>query len=115
VIDCPQVTKGAWCHFRYIHNFAQFKWYKNPLKIDENLSIINKTKHPTKREKKIQDAMTQVLTNKKIFQRGWTTREVKCLKPPYPRPPTILRRRSDLKGREEHVKKHTDLKNLHLQ
>jgi hypothetical protein len=104
VIDCPQVTKEAWCHFRYIHNFAQFKWYKILSKLMKTLSIINKTKYPTKREKKIQDAATQVFTNKKIFQRGWTTREVKCLKLP---PPIVLRRTSDLKGREEHVKKHT--------
>jgi hypothetical protein len=31
---------------------------------DENLPIINKTKHPTKGRKKVQDGRTQVLTNK---------------------------------------------------
>jgi len=76
------------------------------------LSIINKTKHPTKGEKKIQDARTQVLTNKFFFHREQTTRGIKYLKTPSP---LILRRTSDLKGREEHMTEQTDLKNLHLQ
>jgi hypothetical protein len=35
------------------------KEFKN----DENLLIINKTKNPTKGEKKVQDGKTQVLVN----------------------------------------------------
>jgi hypothetical protein len=33
------------------------------LKNDENLSIINETKNPTKGEKKVQDGRTQILAN----------------------------------------------------
>jgi len=32
-------------------------------KIDENLSIINRTKNPTKGGKKVQDGKTQILAN----------------------------------------------------
>jgi hypothetical protein len=42
----------------------------NGKNFDENLPIINKTKHSTKGEKKVQDRRTQVLTNQKSFQEG---------------------------------------------
>jgi len=42
------------------------KKFKN----DENLSIINKTKNPTKGEKKVQDGKTQTLANQKYSKEG---------------------------------------------
>jgi hypothetical protein len=41
----------------------------NDEKLDENLTIINKTKHSTKGERKVQDGRTQVLANQKFLQR----------------------------------------------
>jgi len=40
------------------------------LKIDENLPIINKTKHSTKEEKQLQDGRTQVLANEESLKRA---------------------------------------------
>jgi hypothetical protein len=58
------------------------KEFKN----DENLQIINKTKNPTKGEKKVQDGRTPSLGKLGIFQRGQIARgmkkEIKYLNPP---------------------------------
>jgi hypothetical protein len=55
------------------------------VKNDENLPIINKTKHTTKGEKKVQDGRTQVLANEELFKRGRTARgtweQIKDLNP----------------------------------
>jgi hypothetical protein len=52
---------------------------------DENLPTINKTKHTTKREKKVQDGRTQALANEELFKRRWTARgtweQIKDLNP----------------------------------
>jgi hypothetical protein len=45
--------------------------------------IINKTKHPTKGDQKIQDGRTQVLANEKTFNEGILQREWEQIR--YPR------------------------------
>jgi hypothetical protein len=56
------------------------------------LPIINKTKHPTKGEKKLQDGRTQVLANKEFSKEGETRGEREQIK--YPEP-LIVRNISD--------------------
>jgi hypothetical protein len=51
---------------------------------DENMSIINKTKQPTKGRKKVQDERTQVLTNKESFLKCGSQGEHEQIKHPNP-------------------------------
>jgi hypothetical protein len=49
----------------------------------KTMPIIDKTKHPTKGDKKVQDGRTQVLANKKSSDKGILQREWEQIK--YPR------------------------------
>jgi hypothetical protein len=60
------------------------------------LPIINKTKHPTKGEKKLQDGRTQVLANKESSKEGEPLGEREQIK--YPEP-LIVRNISEKEGR----------------
>jgi hypothetical protein len=67
------------------------------------LPIINKTKHPTKGEKKLQDGRTQVLANKessKECEPLGEREQIKYLEP------LIVRETFQIKRREEHLKEH---------
>jgi hypothetical protein len=59
--------------------------YGIPKECEENLPIINKTKHlATKGKKKVQDGRNQVLANKETSKEGQITREWEQIKYPNP-------------------------------
>lgn len=50
---------------------------------DENLPIINKTKHLTRGEKKVQDEKMQVMAKEKSSKKGWLMETNQVFEPPF--------------------------------